>query len=212
MKALRFSNLLKSLPILAALMLGALAPTLRATPITISYDFTFDQNTSHPGEVPVTGNLTVTLNTPAASFTGYTADGVVDSLDFSITGLPGYQAASTNYLKMLFLSGKLSYLYVSDRSDFALQGGNGARKEGYILMLQGTDLIAGTGITVGSFGSYFDYLLPGRFGIDVAYTFDRTDIVQVPPPTAGVPDTASTLGLFGLAMLGLAAGSRRIRA
>ncbi|HWA26793.1 MAG TPA: hypothetical protein VG734_14135 [Lacunisphaera sp.] len=203
-------NALKRLSLVLLLAAGVLAPSLRATPVTISYDFKFDQNGANPSEI-VTGNVTISLNTPAPSFNGYTTDGVVDGLDFSIVGLPGYDASATNYVKMLFNSGKLTYLFVSNRSDFALQGGNSGRKEGYILGLVATDLLTGTGLTVGQFGSYFDYLLPGRYGINVVLASHASDIEKVTPPAAGVPETASTLGLFGLGLLGLIAGCRRFR-
>lgn len=200
---------------LALLLLsaGALIPAARAVPITISYDFKFDQNTSHPAETPLTGSLTLTVNTPASpSFTGYTTDAVVDALDFTIPGLPGFVAASTNYVKTLYISGALAYVIVSDRSDLALQTA-GPRKEGYILGLAAYsgNLLTGTGITVGSPGSYFDYLTGNRGGIDIAYTFTQSNIVKVAnpaPQTPSVPDSAATVGLVALALAGLAASRR----
>jgi hypothetical protein len=200
---------MKRLFILLLLSMGVTTATIWATPITISYDFTFDQDPVRPGEVPVTGNVTVTLNTPAVGFVGYTSNGVVDSLDFNVTGLPGFEAAETNYVKMLFNAGKLTYLLVSDRSDFALSAIS-PRKAGYILGLKATDLLTGTNITVGSSGSFFQYYLNGRSNVDMAYTFDQTDIVKVANPVVGVPDTAGTFGLLGFALLGLVAFRRRI--
>ena len=192
-----------------ALFLGTFLPaTIWASSITISYDFLFDQNTFHPGETPLTGSVTVTLNTPAGS--GYTTDGVVDSLEFSMPGQPGFQAADTNYVKMLFnASGQMTYLLVSDRSDFALSA-IPPRKAGYILGLQATNLLTGTGISVGSFGSTFSYYFNGRTGVDVDYTFSAANIKKVANPVATVPDTPGTLGLLTLAMFGVVTLRRRL--
>lgn len=193
---------------LLLLSVGLVPATISAATITISYDFLFDQNTFHPGETPVTGSVTVTLNTPSVS--GYTSDGVVDNLEFNIPGLGSIVPAETNYVKMLFnSSGQMTYLLVSDRSDFALSA-IPPRKAGYILGLKATDLLTGTGISVGSFGSTFSYYLTGRSGVDVDYTFGNGNVAKVANPVATVPDTAGTLSLLGLALLGGITFRRRL--
>lgn len=200
---------------LALLATGALVPAVDAVPVTITYDFLFDQDPVRPGEVPVTGSVTVTLEPPAPSFIGYTSSGVVDALNFSVNGLPGLVPASTNYVKMLFNAGKLMYLLVSDRSDFALSA-IPPRKDGYILGIFGTDLLTGTGIQVGSSASTkFSYYLMGRGNVDIAYTFSAANVKKVANPVPvvpTVPDTAGTFGLAGFALLGLVALRRRVRA
>ena len=179
---------------------------VRATPVTVTFNFTFDQNTSHPNETPFVGSVTVTLASIPGS-AGYTSNGTVDAFSFNMPSF-GLQAASTNYLKALFDgSGHMTYLLVSDRSDFILQTA-GPRIEGYILGLKGSDLLTGTGITIGSNGSYFDYLVGGRGSLDIDYTFTTGNVAKVANPSA-VPDGASTLGLVGLAIIGLATFRRR---
>lgn len=197
---------------LALLAAGALVPAADAVPVTITYDFLFDQDPVRPGEVPVTGSVTVTLEPPPPAFIGYTSSGTVDALSFSVNGLPGLVPASTNYVKMLFNAGKLMYLLVSDRSDFALSA-IPPRKDGYILGIFGTDLLTGTGIQVGSSSStQFSYYIMGRGNVDIAYTFSTSNVKKVANPVATVPDTAGTFGLAGIALLGLGALRRRARA
>lgn len=185
-----------------------------ATPITASFSFNFDTNTFDPGETPVIGQVTITLNAVPAS-AGYTSNGTVDALSFNIPNL-GLTAASTNYVKMLFdSSGHMTYLLVSDRSDFELSALS-PKKAGYILGLKATDLLSGTGFQIGSsFGSYFDYYLDSRRGVDVAYSYTVGSVAKIANPVhqpASVPDTPATAGLLGATVLGLFALRRRAAA
>jgi hypothetical protein len=215
-------KLLRSLPFpkkfvgLMLLFTGLAALPLKAAPITVSYDFSFEWNTFYPTE-KVTGSLTLTVEPPPAAFIGYTSSGAtLDAFDFEIAG-QGLEPADTNYLKMLFISGNLTYLLVSDRADFHLSA-IPPKKAGYVLGLQAQDLLTGTGIKYGSFGSTFSYYFDHRRGVDVVYTDDIKDILKVanpvpqPPPVATVPDTAGTLGLLSVSLLSLAAFRRRVRA
>jgi hypothetical protein len=214
MKLLRFLPESKKFAGLLVLVAGLASSSLTAAPITVSYDFSFEWNTFYPTE-KVTGGLTLTVEPPPDAFVGYTSSGAtLDAFDFEIAGL-GLEPAGTNYLKMLFIGGDLIYLLISDRADFHLSA-LPPKKAGYVLGLQAQDLLTGTGIKYGSFGSTFSYYLDHRRGVDVVYTDDINDILKVanpvpqPPPVATVPDTAGTLGLLGATLLSLAA-IRRMR-
>lgn len=188
------------------LLAGLVTSPLRAVPVTISYEFDFVWNTFYPTE-KVSGNFTLTVEPPPTTFTGYTSSNyTLDAFDFTVTGL-GLEPAETNYVKMLFNGGKLTYFLVSDRADFHLSA-IPPLKAGYVLGITAQDLLTGTGIAAGS-SSYFSYYLTGRRGVDMVYTYDKNDIVKVANPVPSVPDHAGTLGLLGATLLGLAVLRRR---